>query len=380
MSATSGRLEIDRWTRYWIKRLAEAAGGGQLRWEQLCRQPIAQPPLHHLVERIEVPLAGQQRTVRLVRKELKLSDWASSLLQETILREAKWYAADLSALLPVSLELPALEVVWQEEHHAIVLLRDVREDLERWQKARERGMDRALETLARLHNALSGEDVRARLCWLPRYERFFVTAFAQHLAASTGELAAVAGGEELLKGAPDFGAGIEIWLRCLPPRIRTLVTGLWRDPSPILERLRSLPHSVIHGDPGPQHFGLSTCGEEERIVLIDWEFVAWGPPIIDLVHLVLFRQFDRVPSRGYCRSACERYFDSVPDGTWQLPRGESRRMAWELGTALWVLAYGQRHGQALCQVPVGQRPQHPSWVALQQEATLLEEACGQWLR
>lgn len=241
-------------------------------------------------------------------------------------------------------------------------------------------MARALEALAQLHASMANGEVRRQLPWLPGYEHFFTTAFDQHLAAVQGQLSSMPSGRQLLAAEPRFANGVRTWLEALPLALQQRVASLWKDPSPILERLRCLPGTAIHGDPGPQHFGLSSLHDRDRLVLIDWEFVAWGPPSLDANHLVMFRTFDHIPSDDYRRWAYEHYERSLAEEGLFWTDDHSRRMAWDLAASLWVLAYGQRHGQVLQRVLMNERPGHPSWRALQREATLLAEALDRWLR
>jgi hypothetical protein len=240
-------------------------------------------------------------------------------------------------------------------------------------------MELALRTLADFHVTFWGQHCQQGLEWLPSYEWFFTTAFAQHLSASRGQLNDVPGGRALLASVPHFERGVTAWLEALPPQIQRQVTSLWQDPAALLQRLAEVPWTVIHGDLGPQHIGLQSAGATERIVCIDWEFVARGPPTVDLVHLVLFQQFDRIPGREYREWAFRSYFDSLPLTVSAANPERDWQMALELTAVLWVLAYGQRHGQALAQVPAAQRQRHPAWLALGEEARLLNEAYTRWL-
>ncbi len=364
-------------TRQWLERLAGEARAGPLRWGMQQRTLLRRPPLHHWVERIQVPVGDSDQAISLIRKKLSHTDWASALLGDTLLREAEWYASKVQDVLPLSLQLPCVQVLHGEEQ-ACLLLQDVRPNLAQWRAAGERGVVEALRALAALHAALAQDHCQQRMPWLPTYERFFSTTFVQHRAAADGKLASMPTGRALLAGAPAFEKGVVMWLRSLPPRAREQVHRLWVDPTPVFERLRAIPHTVIHGDPGPQHFGLRATHDGNCIVLIDWEFVALGPPTVDLVHLVLFREFGRIPGRMYRSWAYQRYLDFWPAPAPMLPN-DKWQMALDLSTVLWVLAYGQRHGQVLCQVPSARQPQHPAWRALREEASLLEEACKRWL-
>lgn len=372
--------ELDLRTRQHIERLSLAGGLNGLRWDDRRRLVIVGPPTRHLVERISVPVDGHTTSVAVVRKHLDVSDWATSLTGDTHLVEACWGESTLRQQVPASIELPYLDVVWRTSEHACLLMRDVEPELRRARASGEAGFSHKIAALASLHAAFaSPPPPTADHAWLPSYERFFRTAIAQHRLAAMGQLAESPGAGKLLASAPHFEEEVGVWLAALPASARARAEVLLEDPTPVFERLRDTPMTLLHGDPGPQHFGLRQTQAGHRTTLIDWEFVAWGPPATDLVHLVLFRHFEHIPASAVRAQAFQSYRDALPGG--HVSRFDHRgwQMSLDLSSVLWVLAYGQRHGQVLRRVDETSRPHHPAWAAAQAEAGLLEDACQRWL-
>lgn len=89
----------------------------------------------------------------------------------------------------------------------------------------------------------------------------------------------------------------------------TAVSDLLDDPVPMLEPLRNLPVTLLHGNPNTAHWRL-TLFEQRR--LIDWTKTAVGPSILDLVSFL--EQFDLI------------YYGKHP---WQVDIRETRPMTEE---------------------------------------------------
>jgi hypothetical protein len=69
----------------------------------------------------------------------------------------------------------------------------------------------------------------------------------------------------------------------------TAVSDLLDDPVPILEPLRQLPGTLLHGDPNTYHWRLTLFNEQR---LLDWTSISYGPGILDLVSFL--EQFDLI--------------------------------------------------------------------------------------
>lgn len=61
------------------------------------------------------------------------------------------------------------------------------------------------------------------------------------------------------------------------------VADLLDDPVPMLYPLRSLPSTLLHGEPAPRHWRLTLFGDCN---LLDWQGVSIGPSVCDLVSFV----------------------------------------------------------------------------------------------
>ena len=77
----------------------------------------------------------------------------------------------------------------------------------------------------------------------------------------------------------------------MPARDRPLVERLFCDRTPLVSALGVLPRTLIHGDVGDRNVGLrrrpsvSASDDTSDLVLIDWEWIGYGPPALDVVHL-----------------------------------------------------------------------------------------------
>ncbi|MFQ5420382.1 MAG: phosphotransferase [Anaerolineae bacterium] len=79
------------------------------------------------------------------------------------------------------------------------------------------------------------------------------------------------------------------WPGILAESHLTAVADLLDDPVPILEPLRELPVTLLHGDPHTYHWRLTLFGEQR---LFDWQKAGIGPGVLDLVSFL--EQFERL--------------------------------------------------------------------------------------
>jgi hypothetical protein len=89
--------------------------------------------------------------------------------------------------------------------------------------------------------------------------------------------------------APTFvriAAGLEVllqlggWPGVIEEKHLETVGELLDDPLPVLQPLRELPVTVLHGHPAPDHWRVTLFNER---YLLDWEEATIGPPVCDLV-------------------------------------------------------------------------------------------------
>lgn len=144
-----------------------------------------------------------------------------------------------------------------------------------------------------LHHFLDGK----RFTWeeLRREHAFFFetgpgASLSEHAVHHAGRLAPTflqaANGLVVMR---DLGG----WPGILGESHLTAVADLLDDPVPMLEILRDLPNTLLHGDPHTYHWRL-TLFDQRR--LLDWHTVMIGPGIWDLVSFL--EQFDLLYHHG----------------------------------------------------------------------------------
>jgi hypothetical protein len=80
-------------------------------------------------------------------------------------------------------------------------------------------------------------------------------------------------------------------VRLLDPEQQRAAADLLDDPLLLLERLRDLPVTLLHGNPAPHHWRVSLFHERK---LLDWQDVSIGPSVADLMAFV--EQADLIPA------------------------------------------------------------------------------------
>ena len=107
---------------------------------------------------------------------------------------------------------------------------------------------------------------------------------SEHAIHSSGELAPL-----LLQAANGLAVirSLDGWPGILGETHLTAATDLLDDPLPMLQPLRDLPVTLLHGNPFNYHWRSTLLGERR---LIDWQKTAVGPGICDLVNFI--EQFD----------------------------------------------------------------------------------------
>ena len=107
---------------------------------------------------------------------------------------------------------------------------------------------------------------------------------SEHAINSGGELAPL-----LLQAANGLAVirSLDGWPGILSESHLAAATDLLDDPLPMLQPLRDLPVTLLHGNPFSYHWRSTFLGERR---LIDWQKTAVGPGICDLVNFI--EQFD----------------------------------------------------------------------------------------
>jgi hypothetical protein len=145
-----------------------------------------------------------------------------------------------------------------------------------------------LDRLARLHTRWERPEHQAtlrRASWLVPLERF--------LWCDAGSCAVVLGKTPHRGIAPgrevtdEYRASVDAILSWLPARDRPVFARLFCDREPLVAAMRALPRTLIHGDVGDRNLGLrpSPHGDETELVLIDWEWIGYGTPALDVAQL-----------------------------------------------------------------------------------------------
>jgi hypothetical protein len=152
---------------------------------------------------------------------------------------------------------------------------------------------------------------------------------------------------------------IQAFLDWLEPGDRYLWEDMMCDRTPLVEALRELPRTFLHGDPGPRNGGLrwppggehGVSGSTE-LVLIDWEWAGVGPAALDLGPVVMKLPLicdptQPMPEACWSNELPDFYFERYrAAGGTQLDREACRRSC-DLGLAVWWLFDGPGVGRAV---------------------------------
>lgn len=107
---------------------------------------------------------------------------------------------------------------------------------------------------------------------------------SEHAVHQAGQLA-----PRLLKAANGVAVlrALGGWPGILSETHLSIAADLLDDPAPMLEPLRRLPVTLLHGDPHPYHWHVTLFDE---VHLLDWQQATLGPGVYDLVSFL--EQFD----------------------------------------------------------------------------------------
>jgi Phosphotransferase enzyme family len=92
------------------------------------------------------------------------------------------------------------------------------------------------------------------------------------------------------------------------PMVRRLVDRIARRYAPVVERLASMPRTLIHGEFYPCNIMIRRRGHRARVCPVDWEMAAFGPGLIDLASLTTGW------SQREQRALIRAYRAALPDG------------------------------------------------------------------
>jgi hypothetical protein len=89
---------------------------------------------------------------------------------------------------------------------------------------------------------------------------------------------------------PWFPEGVLNLLNSLPPKTRTAIEKLYREPERLLERVAPVPRTLCHYDFDNRNLGLRTGPHGPQTVVIDWEIVGEGLSSADVIRFLSYQQ------------------------------------------------------------------------------------------
>jgi hypothetical protein len=106
----------------------------------------------------------------------------------------------------------------------------------------------------------------------------------------------------------------------LDAAMATTVKRLLADPAPLCDALACFPSTLIHGDPRLANLGLAHASAP-RLILLDWQFVSRGSPLVDLAWYLRYGYRYPVPPEttlAWYRERLERRLGGpLDDAAWQ---------------------------------------------------------------
>jgi phosphotransferase family enzyme len=246
------------------------------------------------------------------------------------LEALSWQAGLVSpAALPAGVTTPMVAARLDPDGRAAwIAMEDVSPELARYSReaplppaealARARQI---LDRLARFHTWWERPDRQATLrrCpWLVPMERF-LWCDAASCATVLGKVPppGLAPGREV---TDEYRANIKAVLAWMPAGDRPLFERLFCDRTPLVSALSVLPRTLIHGDVGDRNVGLrqrpagAATDDASDLVLIDWEWIGYGTPALDVVHLCasfpgLIDPAESIPDAAFTDELPSYYFE-----------------------------------------------------------------------
>lgn len=210
---------------------------------------------------------------QLVRKRVSPEwDWISRATGDDGRALRMWTSGTFDRISP-SIDHATVSVEADGATGWSIFMRDVSVALVDPQAPLDRvGLRRVLHALYDLHSTFWGQEA-PELCSLQqRYDLLSPRTAARETAR--GE--AVGGVIERCWAA---------FVDLVPADVADVVVALAEDPTPLVERLRRFPQTLIHGDVRLTNLGL----DDERVVLIDWgERTGFAPAPVEIASFLMF--------------------------------------------------------------------------------------------
>jgi Phosphotransferase enzyme family len=236
------------------------------------RKPLAVSGAYsgNLLEEVETRLG------RFVVKHIsRAEDWIMRATDDEGREVALWRDGVFDELAP-GIDVPIIDAVPSAKGWSVVM-RNVAEDLVQPGVKLSRPQVRQLFAAARtMHDAFRGR-VPSGVCTLEDRLRLFSAATASREIA-TADL------------APKLDQRVwEVVADVAPSDIVDVVLRIQSDPSLLTAELAKCDRTLLHGDLKPANFGV----HPDRVVLLDWQLAAEGPPAIDFIWTLNFvHRFD----------------------------------------------------------------------------------------
>lgn len=189
-------------------------------------------------------------------------DWIMRATDDVACREAAF--ADAGAELGDAARTPATGAA-RDGGGYVLLMRDISAELLPAGAISTTQLDAVIAGMAALH----ARPAPARMPWCDLTRRLT-------LLTPAGALVAEAYGAPV---ARDISEGWRLFDAHATKTARTLVRGLFDDPSPLVRALSRMPAAFLHGDLKFDNIGLDGSG---RLWLIDWALMLIAPPPVEL--------------------------------------------------------------------------------------------------
>lgn len=218
----------------------------------------------------KVEIAGERYVLKFLCAD---DDWIMRATGDLHARQLRFWRSELVGRLPHSVDhavVGCADYAPADKHRGgALLLRDVSDHLVSTASLVPlRQHHRFLEHMAAMHAQLWG--------WRDDLE---LMPLAHHYLALTSLMAAT---EREFGGTDEVPPRVAKGWQAFPaaaPRLASLVMALAEDPGPLVDALRTTPHTMVHGD---WKFGNMGTDPKGRTILLDWDRCGEGPACLDL--------------------------------------------------------------------------------------------------
>ena len=312
--------------------LAELMGGAV---ESVERTPLGAAHYSgNMLERVRARRGDSASNFVLKRFSIE-RDWVMRLTHDTQVREAALYRCGVYARMPDEVMVPVVAAAPDGSEWA-TLMADVAESLvpSGSELVALETVRRFLDHLAAIHARFMADDsLRDPALGLSSLVDFVVI-----LSPDTARREIAEGRTHpVLEWVARGWAALETEAA---PDVLRVINRMQADPSPLLDRLAVLPHTLLHGDYKFANLGALPDG---RTAILDWQDAAYGPPLLDIGYFLAVNSA-RLPLSK--EAAIQHYRDSLAarghafsDDEWMqmldvcLMAGGALRLLWQKSLA-----------------------------------------------